>query len=106
MDEQDEGLTRLTDLDVTGGVDLHAFLRRVHRRHLLPAMLAICTRARRSAHRKRPSPAMLATEQPRRGTRIKEARWTPTRSRKGGPKHVFVSWGRGGRPLGPGREGR
>ena len=27
MDEQDEGLDRLTDLDVTWGVDLHAFLR-------------------------------------------------------------------------------
>ena len=27
MDEQDEGLARLTDLDVTWGLDLHAFLR-------------------------------------------------------------------------------
>ena len=27
MDEQDEGLARLTDLDVTWGFDLHAFLR-------------------------------------------------------------------------------
>ena len=28
MDEQDEGLARLTDLDVTWGFDLHAFLRK------------------------------------------------------------------------------
>ena len=27
MDEQDEGLARLADLDVTWGCDLHAFLR-------------------------------------------------------------------------------
>ena len=27
MDEQNEGLARLTDLDVTWGFDLHAFLR-------------------------------------------------------------------------------
>ena len=27
MDEQDKDLTRLTDLDVTWGFDLHAFLR-------------------------------------------------------------------------------
>ena len=27
MDEQDEGLDRLIDLDVTWGFDLHAFLR-------------------------------------------------------------------------------
>ena len=55
-----------------------------NRRHLLPAMLAICTRACRSAHRRHLSPAMLATEQPRRWTNLKGARWTPPRSRQAG----------------------
>ena len=66
MDEQDEGLDRLTDLDVTWRFDLHAFLReRAHRRGL--------------------PPAMLATGQQKRWTCLKGARWTPPRSRQGGP---------------------
>ena len=40
IDEQDEGLARLTDLNVTWVVDLHAFLQEHSQEHLSPAMLA------------------------------------------------------------------
>ena len=66
LDELDDGLARLDDLDVTWGVDLDAFCRSAHSRHL--------------------PRAMLATGQPRRWVRLKEVRWTPPRSRQGGPK--------------------
>ena len=66
LDELDDGLARLDDLDVTWGVDLDAFCRSAHSRHL--------------------PRAMLATGQPRRWVRLKEVRWTPPRPRQGRPK--------------------
>ena len=109
MDEQDKDLACLTDLDMTWGFELHAFLReRSHetraagvagdlhaflQKHSQEAPVAgdagdgtaeTMDSSQRGAVDV--SSFLVGPKQSRRWIRLKGGRWTPSRSRQGGPK--------------------
>ena len=90
MDERDEGLDRLTDLDVTWGFDLPAFLR--ERSQETPAAGDASDETVETMESSKGGTMDASSVPAGRAETVetmdclKGARWTPPRSRQGGPK--------------------